>query len=190
MASASASDGFDEPVVVESCPRTLVLLPHEGKVFVDMHDGKFVLAHIQTLRRQAIPSSFVEPDVVIGDDGFGALMDMSDPSKDPILLEDFLTRRLYQSSRGERWVTDVGLDRKAGSQWSLSQKLCELTTMTVSVRVGGADTVLDIFRMSWPRGSYHLMWPAPWFYKFMGLKSYKQQPSKWVYETAATWSNS
>eukprot|EP00972_Heterocapsa_arctica_P009090 1338694-Heterocapsa_arctica.AAC.1 len=41
--------------------------------------------------------------------------------------------------------------------------------------------------LKWPRGAMHFWWSMHKVYAALQLKSFKQLPSKWAYESAASW---
>jgi hypothetical protein len=178
------ADSIPSPMFDTNSPRTLHMVPHAGKVFIDRTAAGFVVTHMDTLRRQAIPAIFIEPFLTFGDGGFGCIVD--EGSDNSVLLEDFLTRILYRTDMGELWVMEPAMTGQT-SQWSLTQRLREFISSPVTIKLGPNYAGMQCYKMALPRGSCFLAWSTFDFYKQLNLVCYKKQPSKWAYEMMPSW---
>ncbi len=165
----------------------LLLKPQCDFVSLDVgENGQQLLTHNITLRRQPVPSDN-GPWKLVFDGDFGCIIGANG---DTICLEDYLSRQLYTTEAGMMWVVEVSVvDGTAvhAHPWNLTRKMqtYEATVAKVSLDFGSIE--LPIYKLAWPRGSFHVCWEMQPLYRLLGLTTYKKEPSKWVYTMMPQW---
>lgn len=164
----------------------LSLVPHDGRVYIDDSGEGQLVTHTLTLRQQMAPIEGGPWSLHMDSDGFGALL--SDSGETVILLEEWLTRQLYQCDEGDWIVLQAGEGKsQPASSWNLTARMREFVAHPIFLNNGAGQSQVTAFLMEWPRGGFKWQWPAQDLYRVLGMTSYKGQSSKWLYNSVSVW---
>lgn len=164
----------------------LSLVPHDGRVYIDDSGEGQLVTHTLTLRQQMAPIEGGPWSLHMDSDGLGALL--SDSGETVILLEEWLTRQLYQCDEGDWIVLQAGEGKsQPASSWNLTARMREFVAHPIFLNNGAGQSQVTAFLMEWPRGGFKWQWPAQDLYRVLGMTSYKGQSSKWLYNSVSVW---
>lgn len=165
---------------------TGVLEPHEGHVFLDMgSDNHQVLTNVLIMKRYIAPVEG-HPFELVFDSGFGMLVSIG--SEIVHFLEERFSERVYNVN-GELIIFEVVMSdgKEEVQQSSLSDRMREHQCRNYRIILGDDAQDFEVFTVRRPRGSARLMWGVFDMYKYLGLGCYSGQPSKWAYNSFASW---
>ena len=160
-------------------------MPHEGLVHLGDAETGQVITHSWTFARQAVPNESGPYELCFDDQKFGALVG-SDGKV--VLLEDWLTTQVYESSSGQVLVAEEPQTMSTTADfWSLRDKLCMFDNRTFAVKFDVGDLNFTTNKVSLPRGGFRYLWSAMGIYRHLQMDAYKGVASKWVYESLGSW---
>lgn len=179
------TESFAEGVADESMRSApeASLVPHKGHVTLceDTH-SRFVVVHDLTQERIVLPGRGWE--LVFDEGGFGCLT--STESGDLKLLEDELRMQVYKDDAGHLQI----VERRGAAvrQWSLTDRFRQYMTGEVGWSYQPSHHFsLQFCQLAMTRGGCRYFFQVGAVYKQLGLTSYKNCASKWIYESAPVW---
>lgn len=163
----------------------LVMVPHASYVVLcDRPDGLQSVVHLGTHEHLLLPADAGRFSLLFDESGFGVLV--ADDAGRNLVVEDIFKRAMYQrEGDGALFVHEAGVERI----WSLTDKRRQYRSARVVWSYGvGHQACLQAFALVWHRQGFSLAWSLVALYKLVGLTCYKNQPSKWFYESQCAWS--
>lgn len=169
-----------------------VLRPHEGVVFLDNSPGgEQVITHSLLLKRFVAPQQGGPFDLVFAD-GYGVLA--SQNSSVCICLEEFFQDRVFQVGRElhvlSPQVSEQSRATPTEEWWSLSARMREHEVRNCKLKLcddAGTEVDLEVYTLRRPRCASRLCWCLFSLYEVIRLECYSGQPSKWTYNSFASW---
>ena len=176
FASAVVSSGDSE--------NNLVVLPWKGMVLLDSHNGKQCLTNIVTHEKFVLAESDWQILYDDHDEGLGGMICREEISGN-LLLRDFdelFKKRVFlRPSSGEQLLVEIKDGKQVAS--SLDAACVEHKEGSAAVKVGtnSAFSLVALFVFIRCRScQQRVYWSLHDVYKFLDLKCYDKQPSKWV----------
>lgn len=162
----------------------LVMVPHQGRVILcDRLDGRQSLAHQLTHEHLLLPTGGRQ-SLLFDEEGFAFLI--ADGSDHHQVVEDIFKKTLYERDDGMLFVRE-GVEPN-DRIWSLTDRLRQYKSAKVRWPYGVNHlSELPVFALLLHRHGFACCWSLMAIYKLVGLTCYKQQPSKWVYESQKPW---
>ena len=168
--------------------KVVTLLPHEGRLVVELVRGKPFVLDRQLCYRQPLPEGAQgDWELVFDPLGFGAAVSEADDAE-PICMKDWLKKQLYADTDDDLWIADSTGDRV--QRWCSTERLerHKPIRMAFCIDPVRADKRLDGYELSWPQdGKTRYLWSANHLYTVLGLTTYSGSPSKFVYSQGGQW---
>ena len=183
-------------IIWEECYNAgLALQPHEEYVtsYKSFIDQRYYLVHSTTLERVILPCSDISRwELAFDEDGFGGVYDDAQivAGGEPFLLENLFKQLLCRNiETSALQVYDRSSRNKKVVIWDLEQRQRQFISFDVDIKVGSLQMLYEhpCFQMSTCRGGSWFFWGCIKLYSTLGLKSYCNKPSKWVYESSNGW---
>jgi hypothetical protein len=197
---SSKDEGKGEPhlsvhVEVASTVKT-ALSDMRPLVFLDhSKDGRYTLTNVVTTERLVLAEG--DWDLVFAEDGLGAsllhLKPNADTEAEPECFDirAYLRREIFHAPNGERFQVifdDNGDVRNAGSWDDALSKHKEAKLSDIMLGSTTSKHHIPLFVLQHPRGcGSRVFWSIMDIYDFLGLDTYKNRRSKWVWDSLATW---
>lgn len=167
------------------------LVSGERRLFLDQVGGEhWVLTDTVTQEVRRVPGAGPWVLTPVGEgDGVALGKDMGDGCTEPevILAEDLLEASVFVDSEGHLFCSG---GRFGASLLSLEKVMCMHNMGRVSIRMSDGNAMADIVAAGMRRArsaGARLYWSAFDLDRTLGLRCFRGQPSKWVWNSCSAW---